>query len=322
MNITICSGKGGVGKTTSAVSIAMKYAQSETVAIIEYDAGHSIKRTLGITDRNIPDNKMTRIDDRLFLGIIANMRFNGIEYCKETLGKEFFKEYMEQFPSDRGILAFSNIVNEFFGVPTDSDTVQKFALLVTLLHECKEAGVEHVIIDVEPTAGFQQLLSCSTSMVRSLRNLNKKSMFIKKAVQIGWPDVYQFLESAYIKDIDVYTSRITHTASLLMSARYILVCIPEESPVQQTFDVRKIIEDFGGTVHGYIVNNIRHAPHETKHLHLIRNQQLPVAEIMRREELHEDSTDKRFVLFAIGSEIEEVFPSKKPAAVAQEDPLC
>ncbi|MEJ0002119.1 MAG: ArsA-related P-loop ATPase [bacterium] len=215
MQLTIFAGKGGVGKTTSAVAYALKCSQTARTVIADYDGGHSTRQALGMREKFFTKNTLHQVNDRLMLAVIECFEFKGIGYFKDVKVKNYFDDYISQFPADRGIISFTEMINEFFGVPTDIETVQKFILLVEILFDANSKGYEHAVLDVEPTAGFERLLSFSDSMIRSLNNLKNKSWAIKQAVRIGWPDIHQYLESDYVQTIEYYTHRIRNVVDLL-----------------------------------------------------------------------------------------------------------
>lgn len=301
MELTIFAGKGGVGKTTSAVSLALYLSSVEKVAIIDYDGGHSVSSSLGL--KGVEPNKIISVDDKLSIGVIESVSFYPITTFDE---KDRSVKYLDQFQEDFGIVAFSDMINEFFGVPTDIASVQKFILLVKMITELEEKGFRKVIIDVEPTAGLERLLLNSNSMLRSLRNLKSKSKLLQVAVSVTWPDIARFLKSDYVKNIDLHTKKIEIVVDMLLQSKYVLVCTPEKSPVSQSFEVRKIIENFGGKIHGYVVNNLRDESHEDAQLQIIRTQGYPMAEIKRYAIMQSSSSPKTTLLF-IGSRINEIF---------------
>jgi hypothetical protein len=169
--------------------------------------------------------------------------------------------------------------------------------------QCTERGYHHVIIDVEPTAGFERLLTSATSTVQSLLNLKKQGVLTLSLLGAKWPDIAGYLKDDYIKRADFYTARIEHSVELIKGAKYLLVATPEESPVDQTFEVARIIEKFDGVVHGYVVNNIRGESHESGNIQRLVETGLPLVRIGRRRELHAHHPDRLSILAEIGREI-------------------
>jgi hypothetical protein len=82
----------------------------------------------------------------------ANREFVGITKAKEQ-GWDVSR-YFEQFPGDFGLIPFADMISSFFGAPTDVPGLEKYLILVGILHKLKQEGFAHVVIDVEPTAGF------------------------------------------------------------------------------------------------------------------------------------------------------------------------
>lgn len=172
--------------------------------------------------------------------------------------------------------------------------------LVKVLLQLEEANFTDIIIDVEPTAGLERLLSNAHSTVRSIRNLKNQGKISLTMLGVKWPDIAGYLKGDYIRDADVYSERIERTVTLIKSAIYFLVCTPEAGPVNQTFEVRRIIERFGGVVRGYIVNNIRGESHEEPNIARLTNSGLPIVRVQRRSELHTENPNRTDVLLEIG----------------------
>lgn len=280
----VCAGKGGVGKTLIATSLAVCFSsQGKQTAIIDYDGGHSVRNTLGIT-AEVKPNIVNTVNPHLDLIVIENQPFVTIAEAKDR--GMVFKEYLAQFPSDTGIIPYADMLNTFFGVPTDIPTLQKFVTLVSTLTLLKQQRTTNIVIDVEPTAGLERLLSNADSTVRSLRNLKNAGKVILTVIGAKWPDIAGFLKGPYIGDIERYAANIQFAVNTIKSADYLLVCTPESGPVNQTLEVRAIIEKFGGKAAGYVVNNLRDEPHEAMNIATVEKQGLPIATIRRQQSLH------------------------------------
>jgi len=302
MKTTIFCGKGGVGKTLCAVSLATSL--SGKVGIIDYDGGHSVKNTLGLTD-NIPVNSIYPIGSNMHAVIIESPVYKNITEAKELDWN--LTKYLNQFPNNLGIIPYADMLHEFFGVPTDIPTLQKFAVLVQILSKMNNEGFDHVIIDVEPTAGLERLLLNANSTVRSLRNLKNKGTIFLTMLGAKWPDIARYLKGNYIRDIDMYTADIEAAVQTIKYARYLLVCTPERGPVGQTFEVRSIIEKFGGKIYGYVINNMRGEPHEEDNIIVIKNQNLPIVYINRDNQIHERLDFVSQILLSNGKQINSIF---------------
>lgn len=291
-------GKGGVGKTNSAVALALHCAgEGKKTLVIDHDGGHSVPGTLGL-EAPVVGNQLQRVKPALSIAVVGNSSFTSFMDSKNAGGS--LPVYLSQFPDDYGILAFTDMINDLFGVPTDVACLQKFITLVVLLHQAARENFEIVIIDVEPTAGLERLLVKSQSTVRSLRNLKKKGWLTLAAVGTAWPDVAGFLAGDYIKNVDMHCERIEWTVRLFQAAGYYLVCVPEAGPVTQTFAVGEIIRRSGGSVRGFVINNLRDESHEERTIAPIVEQGLPVARISHRPELHTNHTDRTMLLTDIG----------------------
>ena len=255
MGLAISAGKGGVGKTFVSTSLAVFLASTnQKTAIIDYDGGHSVKNTLG-HNGEIRPNKIVQVKDNLSVVVIDNKKYKNITEAKDE-GWNLDK-YLSQFPDDFGIIPFADMVTQFFGVPTDTPALDKFATLVSSIIALQKDDVKNIIVDVEPTAGLERLLVNAESMTRSLGRLKNKGILFLTAVGAGWPEIKGYLKSDYIKNIDTYVQNIHTTVDAIKQACFLLVCTPEFTPGEQTFEVSKIIRNFGGTPRACVVNNMR-----------------------------------------------------------------
>ncbi len=302
MQMRIFCGKGGVGKTTSAVSTALFLAsQGQRTAIVDYDGGHSVKSTLGISGELSANVIHHGVCENLGIAIVENTAFASVALSKER--GDSFDAYLEQFPGDLGIIPLADMVNAFFGVPTDVPNLQKFMTLVRVLLDLEEAGYSNVTIDVEPTAGLERLLSNADSTARSIRNLQKQGALSLLAIGAKWPDIAKYLKGEYIKSADRYSVRIERAVAMITGAVYLLVCIPEASPVGQALEVRGIIEKFGGLVRGCVVNNIRGEDYEEGNITRLAYAGMQIVRVKRRGQLHDAGSERSDMLLEIGEEI-------------------
>lgn len=302
MKTTLFCGKGGVGKTISATSLALFLSRrGEKTLLIDCDGGHSVLKTLGIAG-NIPTNSICTIKPNLHIVVVENPEYKNVLQAREQ-GIPL-DQYFEQFPGHFGIVSFADMLHEFFGVPIDIPTLQKFAVLTTIISALGHEEFTNIILDVEPTAGLERLLSHADAMVRTLRNLKKRGMKFLVSIAFRFPDIADYLSGEYVENIDQYTKDITLVVRTMKNASYILVCTPEFGPVTQMFEIRKIIRKFGGKVQGYVINNARGEAHEERNIALVKTWRTPSVIIPRRNEIHTQQ-DPIPILLEIGENLYE-----------------
>lgn len=284
MKTRIFCGKGGVGKTISATSLALFLSRrGEKTLLIDCDGGHSVTKTLGIAD-NLHTNVVHTIEPNFYIVIIENPAYKNVMQAKSEGLK--LDQYFCQFPGHFGIVAFADMLHEFFGVPIDIPALQKFTALVIIIAALKSGEFSNIILDVEPTAGLERLLSHADAMVRTLRNLKKKGMIFLATIALRWPDIADYISGEYMEDIDHYAKDIMSVVKTIKNAEYMLVCTPEFGPVTQMFEIRKIIQKFGGKVRGYVINNVRDEAHEEQNIALLKTLRMPNVIVPRRNEIH------------------------------------
>ncbi|MEN9649844.1 MAG: hypothetical protein RL094_811 [Candidatus Parcubacteria bacterium] len=300
--LTIQAGKGGVGKTTISTALALALSQHGkfSTAIIDFDGGHSVGRTINPT-LTIPINTLHSFMPNLHVGVVENTPFKSIADTKTGGGS--MDTYLAQFPGHYGLIPFCDMVTEFFGVPTDVAALQKFLTLVKLIKEAREKGIKHIIVDVEPTAGLERLLTNAKAIVRSLRNLQTQGVVKLMIIGTTWPDIAHYLKGAYIKNVATFCEEIEATVKALVEARYNLVCIAEPSPALQTFEVSRIIQGFGGKVERCIVNNMRGEPQEAAALQALAGHDLPILQLNRVNGLYQFGDGHTAKLIELGRQI-------------------
>ncbi len=301
MKAFVPAGKGGVGKSTVAVSLAMHLSRQHKTALIGYDGKDSIPNLLGLDQ--LPANAFY-FYARLRFAIVMDEAFVGIG---EMQKKDYrFEEYMRQFPADLGLVPLADMTSQFFGIPTDVAGTQKLTTLARLLSQLRQEQYEYVVIDMEPTTGLGRMLTQSEATIRSLHNLQSAGIARLAALGALWPDIKAYLKSPYIKKVEPYTANLQATVDLLQRATYLVVTTPERMPVAQTAEVEKVIGDFGGTPAGYVINNMRGELHEEEAIRGLVGSAVPLARVARRVEFHAGQPSPS-ALFEIGKGLAEVF---------------
>lgn len=245
------AGKWWVWKSTIAASTAIFYALSwKNTLAIDYDGGKAFARVIQFPFTTVNTIEKTHIENLSFASIQES------HSLKKRSEVDSFNSYFKQFPKDYWLVAFNEMLHEFFWASTDTDTLYKYISLVNIIQHAKELGFEKIILDIEPTIGLQRLLNSTDTVSRSIENLSKKWWMTLTAIWAARPDIKQFLQSSYIKNADRYINRINSTKNIIQSANFSIVSIPEPEPLSQAlWEVLSIIQATKGNVKSIILNN-------------------------------------------------------------------
>ncbi len=259
MEIIAVSGKGGVGKSTVASAISVYHAMSgKPTLLVDCDKqGLAIRRTVFPEGITIPKNKIYETPlKNLYAGAIAPCRFWPIA-AGERRSKPEFAEYMNQFPGAQGLVAYNDMLRQFFGAFTLPEQASELINLAELLNEATSNHLEKIVLDLEPTKGTIGLLNSVGAVARSITNLSMLGPVIKSVLGMKMPDIRKFLDSEYMGNSGEYTRRLSQAERLLQGARYILVTGPQGAMVDEALlDTQTAIQDLGGKISGYVVNNV------------------------------------------------------------------
>tara|TARA_Y100000310_G_scaffold172609_2_gene172736 strand:+ start:8046 stop:8996 length:951 start_codon:yes stop_codon:yes gene_type:complete len=253
MRLVAYAGKGGIGKTTCAVGYSVMRAQDVNSVVIDYDGGHSVPFELGMARRKYKSNEFVQTPvENLRMGVLDPYSFKSVLHCQNEGIPT--KEYIKQFKEDYGLLPICDMVASFFGVPTDPDALSQFISYARLVDQADKEGVEQFTIDIEPTAGLQRLLKGTGAIMKSIDNIRNPIKIVKWAIQAGWPDIAEFIQSEYLKEGDEYFERFANAAEKLSNAKYFVGCNPKWSTIHE---MKKILDDFDASIMGFVVNDIK-----------------------------------------------------------------
>lgn len=250
-SIETFAGKWWVWKSTIAASTAIFYALSwKNTLAIDYDGWKAFARVIQFPFKTVNQIEKTHIDNLSFASIQES------HTLKKRSEVDSFKEYFSQFPKDYWLVAFNEMLHEFFGASTDTDTLYKYISLVNIIQQAKELWFEKIVLDIEPTIWLQRLLNSTDTVSRSIENLSKKWWVTLTTIGAAWPDIKSFLQSPYIKNSNIYIERINSTKNIIQSANFSIVSIPEPEPLSQAlWEVLSIIQATKGNVKSIILNN-------------------------------------------------------------------
>jgi anion-transporting ArsA/GET3 family ATPase len=286
-------GKGGVGKSTAAAAYAIKKASEGRTLIVDYDGGPSLARVL-VMQRPYPNTITDSPVGGLEVFIAQPIPFTSIFDYKAQGGD--IDGYLAQFPGDFGLLPFCDMVTSFYGAPTDIDTVSKFSSLVGAYHDAKERGVEHLVVDVEPTGGLLRMMDSVEVATRSLLNLARPKGMAKLTrplVMKEMPDVKAFVNGPYMSNVGHYLNRVAEAAVMLINSQFNTVTLPESSPVDEMIELKDALEDRNMNVKSIVVNNAKGEPHEAREIEKVEALGLPYVVIDRDLRLTNGNQEER-----------------------------
>lgn len=300
MKFIVPIGKGGVGKSTSAVSLGLHYSRQIPTVVFDYDGGNSIQDVLVLKEKEWSHNQLHHLRENFYFSIIQPKDFKSISEFDKGKKRE---RYWNQFDEFEGLIPYHDMVSEFWGLVTAIDEVSKLTNLTKMYFEAKQNGVELCVIDVEPTGGLERSLKSGIVMAQRLQRLKKIKFVVKPIVKgLGWNDVLTFLDGPFMDNIDYYVPRMEEAIELFRNACFFIVCNPQEGTVNETDKTKRVINKIGGQVGGYIINNVRLGePDVASQIQRVyrKAKSLPVVEV------HHDSS--LYVAKDIGARYEALF---------------
>ncbi len=227
------SGKGGVGKTTMSVSLAMSLSSSHRVFLLSTDPAGSLGDIFGeeVTGRVLEVSKN--------LTVLELTRDNVIKRWREKFGDEVYTVVSSLLPVGREILDY------FEGAPG----IDEEFILDLLLDLSKSKEYNYIVWDTAPTSSTLSLLRIQLLFYSHLTEAQKLYLGLKG-----------FLKK--IKDgaspLDLIRKWRGLTEDVINMLRNETLCwvvaIPERLPIVQALRLKDEIKNFGMEVKGFIVN--------------------------------------------------------------------
>ncbi|MFC1918903.1 ArsA family ATPase [Chloroflexota bacterium] len=234
-NITMFTGKGGVGKTTCAAAAALHYASLEEQTLaISTDATPSLSHIFDIAG----DGKPARVKDSLYINEI------GLEEVKAMWDKKFGREVFEVFSSfvDVGYTEFVEFMTSV--LPGLSDE-----FMVDYIRELSTNGeYETVIWDTAPLGQTLALLETPALLGKHLRMAPRIYSKLRLGQKSREPilDIIKRWEGLSAENLDFLRSVV----------RFIMVTIPEALAVEQLEGIFRELNNNGLKVQQLIINNV------------------------------------------------------------------
>jgi anion-transporting ArsA/GET3 family ATPase len=274
--VCICGGSGGVGKTTTAASIAMGMAaEGKKVGVVTIDPAKRLATSLGLEELG---NEPRLVDPELFAE--HGLEMKGELWAMMLDPKRTFDELVEWHAPDertRDAVLSNRIYQELSSAVAGS---QEFTAIAKLYDLNRDGGFDLLVLDTPPSRNAMDFLDAPDRLTnffegRALQVFLKPAGFGMKIFGRGTGVVFSVLKrvtgidllqdlSTFFRAlggmIDAFKERAAAVNKLLSDkgTTFVLVTSPEREPIEEaTFFWRKLKAarmPFGGV----IVNRVHH----------------------------------------------------------------
>jgi arsenite-transporting ATPase len=244
IKLILFGGKGGVGKTTCAVSTSIFLSRNYKTLLISTDPAHSLSDNLGV---EIGDG-ITEVKG------IKNL--SAIEVNAEKVFSEFKIHHEKEIKKilDNSTYLDKEDIDSIFSLPIPGiDEVMGFKIIVDLM---EESGFEKYIVDTAPTGHALRLLTFPDLL----------NDWIKVMAKMRWKYRYmvESFSGKYNPDegddfLLTMKKTVNKIKALLLDelrTEFIVVTIPEYMGVLETERMLNSLRNYGITVRQIVINNV------------------------------------------------------------------
>jgi anion-transporting ArsA/GET3 family ATPase len=273
--IAICTGSGGVGKTTSAAALALGLAaRGGRVAVVTIDPARRLASSLGLEEL---DNEPRLIEPRHFAG--QGIEVGGELWAMMLDPKRTFDELIERLAPDartyEDILA-NRIYQELSGAVAGS---QEFTAVAKLYELDSSRRFDAIVLDTPPSRNALDFLDAPGRLTaffegRALKLIAAPSGAAAAITARGGSLVFSGLRRVTGVDlledlsqffrvlsavIDGFTERANAVGRLLAdpATTFLVVTSPEPTPVEEAIFFRRRLAEAEMPFGGLIVNRLR-----------------------------------------------------------------
>lgn len=281
-HVAVVAGSGGVGKTSTSAAIALGMAaRGMKVAVLTIDPAKRLADSLGLSDL---DTDLKQIDNKLFEQ--HGLEMKGELYAAMLDAKRTFDDLIDRHSPDsetRDQILDNRIYQELSNAVAGS---QEYMAMEKLLELHETSGCDLLVLDTPPSRNAIDFLEAPSKLAafiegRSLRMFMAPGRFglriagrggsvmfsaLKRVTGVDLlGDLSEFFQS--FADLATgFSERARRVEELLESPRntFLLVCSPENEPVDEAIFFRRRLKDEGLPFGGAIVNKVRPAWHRAR----------------------------------------------------------
>jgi arsenite-transporting ATPase len=235
--IVMFTGKGGVGKTTTSVAIALLFSQNKKILLVSTDPAGSLSNIFNVKFKD----KIINVDKNL--DVIELTRSVILKLWRKRFGDEVYTVVSSLFPVGREILDYLE------GAPG----LDEEFMLDYVSEEVKSEKYDHIIWDTAPTASTLNLLNVQYLFYSHLGEAQKLYLSLKGV----FSKIKRRPEGEPLELIKNWRKLTEHVLNMLSTnASTWVVTNPERLPVEQALFIGKSITEYGIELNGYILNRI------------------------------------------------------------------
>jgi anion-transporting ArsA/GET3 family ATPase len=281
--IVVCAGSGGVGKTTTAATLALRAAAAgKKTLVVTIDPAKRLATALGLAELDHTERKVA--DEQLALA--GPVAAGGALYAMMLDQKRSFDELVERYAKDaagRERILRSRIYQQ---MSTSLAGAQEYAAMGKLYQLAGESDYECIVIDTPPTAHALDFLDApeklaglvdSPALEWFIKPLQESGRFSFKLLSRGGAFVLKriakFVGSGFLEDMahffvdfnDVmggFRERAREVSDLLRSNQvgFVVVTAPEPEPVDEALLFANRLLESRMPLAGFVVNRVQTDP--------------------------------------------------------------
>jgi anion-transporting ArsA/GET3 family ATPase len=275
LDVVVCAGSGGVGKTTTSASIAIGMAaRGHKVAVLTIDPAKRLADSLGLAELG---TELRQVDPTIFDG--QELKLTGELHAAMLDPKRTFDDLIRRYAPDDE--TYENILeNRIYQELSNAIAGSQEYMAMEKLLELYESGdFDLLVLDTPPSRNALDFLDAPKRLARfvdgrALRVFLAPGRFGLKVAGRGGSLLFSALKKVtgvdLLNDLSEFFANFADMASgfseraqrvdaLLRSDRstFLLICSPENEPVDEAIFFRRLLREQELPFCGAIVNKVR-----------------------------------------------------------------
>jgi anion-transporting ArsA/GET3 family ATPase len=282
VEVVVCAGSGGVGKTTTSASIAIGMAERGLkVAVLTIDPAKRLADSLGLAELG---TELRRVDSKLFTA--HGLEVTGELHAAMLDPKRTFDDLIQRYAPDSE--TYENILNNRIYQELSNAIAgsQEYMAMEKLLELHESGDFDLLVLDTPPSRNALDFLDAPKRLARfidgrGLRVFLAPGRFGLKIAGRGGSVLFSVLKKItgvdLLNDLSEFFANFADMASgfseraqrvdqLLRGDKstFLLICSPENEPMDEAIFFRRVLKEQKLPFCGAIVNKVRPDYHRAK----------------------------------------------------------